>query len=165
MDILFENNYTRTLEITKELYRYWYFKRPVLVIFDILFILFLVFNIAKYLMYHYSYNLIVLIYVPLLQFYLYHRAAKTVIKRDNEINNGAAMDIKTIATEQFIQSTSSTGSVNKIPYFKIKKVIQTKNLILLCSEAKFIYIFPKTTFTKGTSDEFVVFLRQKGLKC
>ena len=167
MDSLFENNYTRTLAITKELYRYWSFKRPFLVVFDILFGLFFVYHIIEYVVYHYSYNLIMSIYAPLfflLQFYLYHRAAKTVIKRDMEIMNGRFMNIKIIATDQLIQNISSTGSISKVPYFKIEKVIQTKNLILLRSEAKLIYMLPKNSFTKGTPEEFIAFLRQKGLK-
>lgn len=43
-------------------------------------------------------------------------------------------------------------------------VDKTKNLILLQSKASLIYIFRKDTFTKGTTDDFVIFLRSKGIK-
>ncbi|MGI6745062.1 MAG: hypothetical protein ACOX45_02610 [Acutalibacteraceae bacterium] len=42
--------------------------------------------------------------------------------------------------------------------------MQTKNLILLRSEANLVYIFCKDTFSKGTPDEFLTFLSKKGLK-
>ena len=41
---------------------------------------------------------------------------------------------------------------------------QTKNLILLKSRANLIYILRKDTFTKGTKDDFIAFLRSKGIK-
>ena len=40
----------------------------------------------------------------------------------------------------------------------------TKNLILLHSKAKLIYIFRKDTFTKGTKNDFIAFLKDKGVK-
>ncbi len=87
-----------------------------------------------------------------------------MVSRDNEVNGGNSIHVDTIVTNEFIQNTSSTGSVNRIPYSKIKKVIQTKNLILLRSEANLVYIFCKDTFSKGTPDEFLTFLSKKGLK-
>lgn len=46
----------------------------------------------------------------------------------------------------------------------IVKAVQTENLILLRSKANLIYIFRKDTFIKGTHEEFIMFLRGKGIK-
>ena len=51
----------------------------------------------------------------------------------------------------------------ELPYDKVKKIAQTKSLIILRSQANFWYILPKNTFTKGTAEEFLAFLKSKGL--
>ena len=167
MNILFENNYTRTKELAKEIYQHFYFKRPLNIIFDVLFGLSFIANIVSLILGQYSNNG-VLIFAPLFiafQFYLYFKAVSVMIKRDNEVNSDNPIHVETIVTDEFIRNTASTGSVNEIPYSKIKKAIQTKNLILLWSKANLIYIFRKDSFTKGDTAEFIAFLRQKGFKC
>ena len=56
------------------------------------------------------------------------------------------------------------GGADTVEFNKIKNAIQTKNYILLRSKANLIYIFCKDTFTVGTKEEFVSFLRAKGIK-
>jgi len=86
-----------------------------------------------------------------------------MVKRDAEVH-GKEISVETIVTDAFIQNTATTGAVNKLEYDKIRNVVQTKNLILLRSKANLIYIFRKDTFTKGTKDDFIAFLKVKGFK-
>lgn len=99
----------------------------------------------------------------LFQLYCYFRQVNAVVKRDEEVH-GNEIAVETIVTEEYIQSTAATGAVNKLGYDKIRYAVQTKNLILLRSKANLIYIFRKDTFTKGTLDDFVTFLKAKGIK-
>ena len=109
----------------------------------------------------------IFVIVPLfyaLQYYLYFRAVKIFIKRDQEITNDKTIQVNLIVTNDCIQNSSSIGGVNNIPFYKIKKVVQTKHLILLRSEANLLYIFCKASFAKGSTSGFIAFLNQKELK-
>lgn len=163
METLFENSYIRSPEIAKNFYRYICFKRPFILTFDIFIGLSFIIN-TIYLIFGYTATYSVLVLAPvfyLFQIIQYLRAVKTMIKCDNELANGTATTVNTIVTSESMKCTSSSGSVNEIPLSKFKKVIKTKRLILVRSEAKLIYIFPKDSFTKGSSDEFIAFLNAK----
>ena len=165
MEILFKNSYTRNKELAKEIYRFYYFQRKWLVVIYILFALSFLSNIVLAAVGE-SYNIGVLIFVPLfvvLQFYCYFYQVNTMLKRDDEVH-GKEIEVKTIVTDNFIQNTASTGSVNQIEYDKIRNAIQTKNMILLRSKANLIYIFRKDTFEIKTKEEFISFLKAKGIK-
>jgi hypothetical protein len=47
---------------------------------------------------------------------------------------------------------------------KIKGAVQTKNLILLRTKANMIWIFRKDSFSVGSKEEFISFLKNKGIK-
>ena len=162
MEILFKNSYTRNKELAKEIYRFYYFQRKLLVVIYILFALSFLANIVSVALGEY-YNIWVFVFVPLfvaLQFYCYFRQVNTMVKRDNELH-GKEIEVETIVTDTFIQNTASTGAVNQIEYDKIRNAVQTKNMILLRSKANLIYIFRKDTFEIGTKEEFISFLKAK----
>ena len=165
MEILFENSYVRNKELAKEIYGYYYFQRKWLVVCYALLLLSFLGNILI-LVFEKTYNLGVFIFVPLyflFQFYCYHRQVNTMIMRDREAH-GKEISVETIVTNEYIQNTASTGSVNKLEYDKIRNSVQTKNLILLRSKANLIYIFRKDAFTKGDTESFIKFLNGKGIK-
>lgn len=165
MDILFENSYTRSKELAKEIYRYFYFQRKLYIfgyiILGLSFALNLSFAISGQ-----SYNLAVFIFVPLvalLPLYCYIRQVSAMVKRDKEVH-GKEIEVSTTVTNEFIQNTASTGAINKIEFCKIRCAVQTKNLILLRSEANLVYIFRKDSFTVGNKEDFISFLKNKGIK-
>lgn len=165
MEILFENSYVRDKELAKDIYSYYYLKRKELVVYYVLISLAFIANILIAL-FEKIYNWGFIILFPLLflfQLYCYFRQVNAVVKRDEEVH-GKGIEVKTIVTNEYIQNTAATGAVNKLGYDKIRYAVQTKNLILLRSKANLIYIFRKDTFTKGTLDDFVTFLRAKGIK-
>lgn len=165
MEILFENSYVRNKELAKEIYRYYYFQRKLLVVCYALISLSFLANILIWI-FEKTYSLGVIIFVPLfflLQFYSYFRQVNTMVKRDDE-THGKAISVETIVTNEYIQNTASTGAVNRLEYDKIKNSVQTKNLILLRSKANLIYIFRKDTFTKGDKESFIRFINSKGIK-
>ena len=86
-----------------------------------------------------------------------------MIKRDNEVY-GKEIKVETIVTDSFIQITASTEAVSQIEYHKFKGAFQTKNLVVLRSKARLLYIFDKNTFEVGTVEEFISFLKTKGIK-
>ncbi|MBQ9112009.1 MAG: YcxB family protein [Clostridia bacterium] len=166
METLFENRYIRTPEIIKEIYRHYYFKRPLIIVFDILFAISFISNLLCLIIEN-TCTVSTFFVLPvffLFQVIMYMKTTKTVLKRDTEVNGGKLMEAVTVVTHECVQSTASTGGVSRILFTQIKNTIKTKNLILLCTDAKMIYILPKSAFTKGTSDEFIAFMKSKGVK-
>lgn len=165
METLFENSYVRNKELAKEIYRYFYFQRKVIVVCHVLLLLSFLVNLLTAILGE-TYSLYVFIFAPLLilfRIYCYFSQVNAMVKRDQEVHGGE-ITVQTLVTDEYIQQTASTGSVNKLEYGKIRKAIQTKNLIILRTKANLFYIFRKDTFTLGTKDGFIAFLREKGIK-
>ena len=165
MEVLFENSYTRDEKLIKEIYRYEYFRRKLLIIFDIAMILCLLSNVLILIVEkHCDWGVFILAPLYFLyKFFCYWRQVRMILKRDQEVH-GKEISVETIVTNEYIQNTASTGAVNQLSYENIRNVVQTKNLIYLRSEANLVYIFRKDAFTKGNAEDFIKFLKDKGIK-
>ena len=165
MDTLFENSFVRDKQLAKEIYGYYYFQRKWRIVCYVVIILSFLGNVW-FAINGNTLSWSVVVFVPLfilLQIYGYFRNVSTMVKRDMEVH-GKAITVETVVTDAYIQQTASTGAVNKLEYDSVKKVTRTRNLIMLHSKARLIYIFRKDTFQKGTADEFITFLKGKGIK-
>ena len=165
MEILFENSHVRTKELAKEIYGHYYFKRKLNIVAEILVMFSCIVNLIITILGDSVgwFWLIFPLLLFLLQFYCYFSQVNAMVKRDIELH-GKEISVQTIVTNEFIQSTISTGAVNQLEFDKIKSVAQTKNLILLRTKANLIYIFRKDSFTVGTKEEFLAFLKEKGIR-
>lgn len=166
MDVLFENSYIRNKEMIQETCRYIYFKNPGFIVFDIMFGLYFIMNMGLLVLNQQTegfYSIIFIIFFLAFQLILYYISVKIMVKQDQEITNGNDLHINAVVTNEFIKFTTSTGSVNEIPFSKIKKVMKTKNFILLRTKAMMVFGFRNDSFTKGSAEELLSFLRSKGL--
>ena len=164
MEIRFKNNYTRNKELIKEISRFYYFQRKWIIVCDIVLAISFLVNIVSATLGQ-AYNVGVFFSLPLfiaLQLFAYYRQVNTMIKRDNEVH-GKEIEVETLVTDEWIQYSASTGTVNRITYDKIRNAVQTKHLILLRSKSNLIYIFKNDTFDVGTKEEFISFLSTKGI--
>lgn len=165
METLFENTHIRNKELAKEMYGYYYFRRPLLLICYLMIVLSLVGNIFLAI-YTDRYSLFIFLFAPiylLLRYFGYRYQVNMMVKRQLEAY-GKEIVFTTTVTCEDIQLNVSTGEVTKLKYSNIKKGIQTTNLIILHTKANLGYIFSKNGFTKGTKDDFILFLREKGIK-
>lgn len=165
MEILFTSSYISNQALSKEVYSYLYFKRRFALICQAIMILAWVYGLVEGI-FHQNYNWILLGFVPLyllIRYLSYHYQVRAVMKRNYEMY-GNEITVETIVTEEYIQSNASTGAVMKVEYCNIRKAVQTKNLILLQTKANVVLIFPKADFTKESREEFLAFLRGKGIK-
>ncbi len=165
MEILFENKYTRDKEWAKDVYSYIYFRRPIIIVLDIIFALYILIGIYNSI----TSNVIdwVHILIPivwcLFGVLVYSRNVNTVIKRDLELH-GKAIEVTVTVAEDIIKQSQSTGSEFQFNYCDIKKVVKTKKYIYLWSKTNMIYSFKSDSFSLGTVEEFLMFLKNKGLK-
>ena len=170
-EILFENSHVRDKATVKEMYGYEYFKKPrQIVIFALLaffVILYVGFSIWEYVcfgIWSMSYWIIVLyLLVPTVEFLLYKVSVKTMLKRDLEMC-GKEFEAKFKLTSDSIIGEGMNGGVTETGFDKIKSSVQTKNLIVLRSKANLLFVFRKDGFSIGTKEDFVDFLKNKGIK-
>ena len=99
----------------------------------------------------------------LLVILLYFKANKTTLKRSKEIH-GDNSEVVSEVTKDCIKQVHSNGSQYQICYDNIKIGYTTQNYILLHSKANVIYTFSKNVFSVGNEEEFLKFLRNKGIK-
>lgn len=166
MDILFENTYVRNKVLVKELYAFYFFRRPLIIVSYIVLALSIPLHLYNYFMSGWDAVhslLVLLIFYFFLRIPLYFHQVNTVLKRDRELFDGE-ISISTVVTDQYLEGTGPDGAVNRLSFEKIKKAYQTKNLILLRSKSNLVFIFRKDTFTRGSVDEFKAFLRSKRIK-
>ena len=164
MDILFKDRYIRNKQIFKEIYAYYFLKRkPLIFCFSMLLVIFAL-NIVTAITIQ-NYSLFIFISVPVtfaLHFLIYYNQVKTILKRDAEISN-EEIQMEVTVTDERIESVASTGAVSTLKYENIKKAVQTKNVILLITKARLLYIFKKDGFEIGSADDFISFIESKGI--
>ncbi len=165
MEILFENKYTRDREWSREIFRYFYFKRPLMILFDIIFVLYLVFGVySSITSKNVAWGLIIIPIAWFLFVVFYYVINRDVhFKRDLEMH-GKAVEVTATVTDEMISHSQSTGSELYLDYSNIKKAVQTKEYIFLITKTKLIYSFKKDSFTLGSADELLAFLKNKGVK-
>ena len=150
---------------TKEIYRYFYYQRKLYVISYVIAAATFILSIINTALGSTD-SIILSIITPLWALYptyCYFYQGNAMAKRTKE-TYGKYIEIETVVTDEFIKITTETGNEAKIPLKKIKKAIQTKNLILLRSQANLLYIFRKDSFTVGTKEDFISFLKNKGIR-
>ena len=166
MEIRFENNYERTPAVMKEIYRFLFFKRPVNIVLYILLGGIVAWNVVSTLLsgdYRFTACVYVLIFL-VMQFVMYRNAVRNAISRDKAQFGVEGLSVHTQVSEEGIRCTYGERVAKPIELCNIKKVIKTKNLILLHTNTRLLLIFRKDNFTVGTQEEFLEYLRSNGLK-
>ena len=166
MDVLFQNTYVRNKDLAKEIYSFYYFRRPVRIFCHIALLLCIFLRVYSIIFFGWDtidYFVLLYSFLLILQIPLYFHQVNTMVKRDLELS-GDEITVTTNVTEDYIENINSIGAKTQLRYENIKKCNETKNLILLFSKANMIYIFRKDSFVHGTADEFKAFIRNKGIK-
>ena len=165
MEKLFENKYTRDKEWAKDVYGYIYFCRPVTIVLYVLFAVYAMIGIYSSITSDnaaWYYILIPVIWCAVTVF-LYNKKVNAVIKRDLALH-GKTIEVTVTAAEDRIKLSQSTGAEYELNYCDIKRVVQTRKYIYLWSKTNMSYSFKKNSFSCGDANEFLLFLRSKGVK-
>ena len=169
MEPLFENRYTQDESFFKEFYRYIFFCRPI----DVVLYVFLGIDLIACVIGCILFGAPVLrevwelfLFVPLffgVMIFVYFMQVKAVLKQRKELQPEPAEVCLTV-TQDTVELSSPEEPTRSIPLTKIKRVFQTKNYLFLRSESKLCYGFRKDAFTKGSTVEMMLFLKEKGIK-
>ena len=112
-------------------------------------------------------NFIFLFGAPMLTLVIwgtYSKGVKTLVKEDAQLSSGAPIEVTVTVTESGVKSSSSVGSDRSFGFSAIEQVSQTKNLYVLRVDTGFFCVLPKDSFTVGTAEGLLAFLREAGVK-
>ena len=166
MEILFKNTFVKTEKWVKELNKRTLLKNLLWILFHLLCFFILCWDLYKLLFLH-KIDILLLLFVPIWWLFIvlmaYFKSSKVTIKRNKEIY-GDNLEVISEVTNDSIKQISSNGAQIHIFYDSIKKVCLTKNYILLHSKANLLYTLSKNGFSVGNEEEFLKFLKNKGIK-
>lgn len=171
MEVYFENQFICSKNYYKEYYKYSYFKKPIIIILNIILSICFVTNLLciifpklsktdSYTAQLYIANVLLILCIEI---YIYVKNVNLAYNRDLERNKGKATQIKLLVTKDNIKISSNLNNDTNIEFKNIEKVIKTKNYYILVTKAKLGIAFKKDSFVKGTEKEFEEFLKQKKL--
>lgn len=168
MKTIFENKFVYDKEFYNEYYKYLYFKRTGVRVFDIILIINLLISIISIIIpnlfeinfYRAITNIVVVLLFLLIQIGGFFENKNIRYKQDLEANNGKPIEVEFLITKERI----SSDDIN-ISFTNIKKIVRTKKFYFLITKQQNCIILKKDGFTKGTEHEFEEFLRGKRLNC
>lgn len=170
MDIIFENQFTCTKEYYRECYKAFCLKKPSIIIIYLLFGLNLIGMIVDVIIfkatqfdYNMKLNILLDIFMLSWPMYAYISNKNLAYRRDLERNQGNPIQIKLLISEENINIYTMPNNNTTLEFINIERVIKTKNYYILMSKAKLWVAVKKDAFTKGTTEQFEKFLKQKKL--
>lgn len=167
MEVLFENKLIRNRDVFKSFCGYNCFQRPISIIMFCICGVCVILNILQYLLWwdvDFGLAMVYAIAYVVVLLAMYSRGVNNCIKRDKEQFGTDSLLVTTSLANNSLQCTYGELQAAPVALDQIKKVVITKKLILMFSKAKLCYILDKNNFTVGTYDDFIAFLRSKGLK-
>lgn len=168
MNPLFENETCRNEAAIKEVYKYWFFKRPLMVGIYLILGVYLLSGILGFVFdpesaREFIFPFVCIVFVTVLMIVGYFNQVKLLVSRDKERANGGDFICTVRISDSEIEQTAFDSKVN-LPIEKVKYVLSTKNYFALVTEARHMFILKKDSFAVGDSIGFIAFLKEKGIK-
>ncbi len=168
METKIEAGYVRDEKFAKEFFYYYSYKTPSGIIITVICILAIVSGLINAFAYHVSLAIISIvlgIYLFVLRVIRVKKNIKIYLERDKESNQGNIVLVQNLVTENSIVVKSSLNkSGTDFEFSCIAKVCRSKNYIYLITKAKLVIAFDVNNFSKGTPEELIAFIRNKGIK-
>lgn len=171
MEIIFKNQLIYTKQYYKEYYEYICFKKPTVLIVDIIFSISFIISIISMIFPKLVIidvntamaNITTLLILLFFQIYLFFRNKNLAYNRDLERNNDNPIQVELLITEETVTVCTNCEKNINIEFSNIEKVVRTKNYYILVSKSKLHIPLKKDGFTKGTAKQFEQLLKQKKL--
>lgn len=169
MDILYQVHYDNRMNFIDEIYQHMCFKTSSMITFYVCFVIVVILNLLNLVLtenpnYATILTIPVFAYVFAVVFFRYKKSIKMYNDRQREVHGNKVIEIFVTATEENVYMADSNQQAVKISYADIKRVFETQNTVVLHSKSNLLYIFPKAAFTVGNAPDFLMFLKNKGIK-
>ena len=167
-EMLFKNEFVRDESCAKALYRYWYFKRPMLVAFYCYGALCTIGSIFATVSGLCDIELtvallLVVLFSVILFVASYFANVRMMVKRDREISDNGNLYSTVMVDEEKITHTTSSGSIS-VKLDQVKSVARNNGYIFIMTKASLAYAMKEDSFTIGDSESLFEFLKSKGIK-
>ena len=176
METTFENKFISTPEAAKQLYRYWYFGRPLFIAAHVVMLLNLLSGIVGIILHIINPDIPFINtpdrIIPVCSFILiieglwifsYFAQIKNYEKRSLELGR-TEVECTVNIDNAGIRSQESLGSSSSVGFDKVQSAFTTKDYIYIMTRAKLIFMLKKDSFTVGDTSGLLNFLRMKGVK-
>lgn len=176
METTFENKFISTPEVAKQLYRYWYFGRPLFIVAHAVMLLNLLSGIVGIILHIINPDIPFINtpdrIIPVCSFILiieglwmfsYFAQIKNYEKRSLELGR-TEVECTVNIDNTGIRSQESLGSSSSVSFDKVQSAFTTKDYIYIVTRAKLIFMLKKDSFTLGDTSGLLNFLRMKGVK-
>ena len=168
METKIESAYIRNEKFAKEYFSYHAYKQPSGIIITVICIFAIVsgvINVFAYNEYLAIFAIVLGIYLFVLRIIRVKKSIKISLERDKESNHGNFVSVQNLVTENSVVVKSSLNeSGTEYEMSCIEKAYRSKNYIYLITKAKLAIVFDVNNFSKGTPEELIDFIRQKGIK-
>ena len=168
METKIESTYVRDEKFAKEFFSYHSYMRPSGIIITVICILAIVsgvINVFANNEYLAIISIVLGIYLLILRVIRVKKSIKISLERDKESNHGSFVSVQNLVTENSIvvkSSSNETGTEYEMSC--IKEAYRSKNYIYLITKAKLAIVFDVNNFSKGTPEELIEFMNQRGIK-
>ena len=161
------NKYTNTKEIVQEYQKAWWSNRykKEIIIMIIALVIGIIMLVTQLIQDNLRImSLLAFIVLPIMYFPMYFYKKKIAFKLEQERFDKIYKDSKNaeikVRFDDVIKVTTNKNTI-EVPYEKIKKYIETKNLIVLLLEGDMTIALKKDSFVNGTEEEFKNMLDSK----
>lgn len=168
MDIRFENEFVRDEQTAKEIYGYWYFKKPIMIAMYVILGIYSLSCILGFIVDFESAKeampiFVMIIFVVALMLFSYRSQVKAMVQRDKEMSGGNPLNCRISVSDDEI-TLSTLENRTPVSMSNLNGAFVTKNYIVVITKARLMFIFKKDSFTVGNSDGFIAFLKEKNIK-
>ena len=168
METRFENEFVRDEQTAKEIYKYWYFKKPLMVAVHVVLAFYALsyifgfiidFDSAKEAMPIFA----MIVFIEVFMLISYRSQVKAMVQRDREMSQGEALRCRISVSDEEIV-LYALESRTPVSMSNVKGAFVTRNYIVVITKARLMFIFKKDSFTVGDCDGFIAFLGEKEIK-
>ncbi len=168
METKIEGGYVRDEMFAKEYFSFHTYRQPLGIVLTVICVLAIIsglINVIALQQYWGVFNIALGIFFFVLRGARVKKNVRIFLERDKEGNRGHIISVQNFVTENAIVVKSSLNEARtEYEMSRIEKVYRSKHYIYLLTKAQVVIVFDINGFSKGTPEELIEWMRQKGIK-
>ena len=172
MKTIFENKYMCTKDYYKEYYKNFYFKKPSMIIINVILSISFVINMLCIIFPKLNgfdtdsaiLNVGSILILICIEVYVYFKNLNGWYNIEQEIYKNKTIEKRILITDNEINIYTNSDKIASVELKNIERTIKTKNYYIIITKSKLGIAIKKNGFVNGTLEEFEKFVNRKRLK-